>query len=504
MEYTELADYPIPPGVITEWIPSAAASAWRIDDRAISTNHIAHLATSRLSRSSTESTPKVHSETETCRGNWIGTAFKVDAPLDHADFAHALTLWIDRHEAYRTTTSSVSDPDTEPQRLLLDSGTVCFDIHQYGRVRGSSESYTHLENFFADSISADQWPHLAAVTIEPEVSEPDASAPSGFIVVIAADHSVMDAYTQLLLIPEIRALYLATRAGDEAPLPPCGSYVDYSSQERCAADAITATHPAVEAWKSFWQDEKAENSGFPLPISSRTQSGSAHQSSLSTWLLSEDETRALNAACKQLGGSLSGGALTALSIAMHRLSGQRKLRYVMPMHTRTRPEWQSAAGWFVGLAPVSTDLGDAEDFASAMNLVAGDARRHQELAQHSYPRIAELANVRQAPGFVVSFVDGRHVPGAAEWTAQDRALRSRTPDRDEVYLWINRTHAGINLSLRFPNNETASASVHALIAELSAVLREVAGTGTAAVSGGPLSSETALIADQLPEPADRG
>ena len=50
-----------------------------------------------------------------------------------------------------------------------------------------------------------------------------------------------------------------------------------------------------------------------------------------------------------------------------------------------------------------------------------------------------------------------------------------------MYLWINRAAGGLNLSMRYPNNEVAASSVHAFVAEFAAVLTEVVETGDAAL-----------------------
>ena len=82
------------------------------------------------------------------------------------------------------------------------------------------------------------------------------------------------------------------------------------------------------------------------------------------------------------------------------------------------------------------------------------------------------------------------MPGADSWGDRDRALRSRIHNLDEVYLWINRTHEGINISLRFPNNEIATTSIHALLAEFRAVLLEVADRGELALDTGAPTERT--------------
>lgn len=90
MEFTELADYPIPAGVLTEWLPCAAEDAWRTDPRPVSYVHEAHLR--RTAGSRYGDVPDA----------WLGTAFEVRGHLEQEPFRRALERWIDRHEPLRS------------------------------------------------------------------------------------------------------------------------------------------------------------------------------------------------------------------------------------------------------------------------------------------------------------------------------------------------------------------------------------------------------------------
>ena len=42
MEYTELADYPLPAGRLTEWVPRVDDDQWALDSRGLSFTHEDH------------------------------------------------------------------------------------------------------------------------------------------------------------------------------------------------------------------------------------------------------------------------------------------------------------------------------------------------------------------------------------------------------------------------------------------------------------------------------
>ncbi|GAB2659904.1 condensation domain-containing protein [Gordonia jinhuaensis] len=475
MEYTELADYPIPSGRITEWIPSIDAESYAVDPRPLSPNHRAHL--DFFSRTD------VHERL----GAWIGTAFTLRGAFDHTLFAQTLEYWIARHDAFRTTVTEGRDHGFA--RLTAPADAVTIEVLASADTNGAG-TYRYIEDVFARRISALTQPHMMAVTVE--------SDDDGVIVVVGADHSVMDAYTQLLLIAELREIYSALSAGRIPALPPCGSYVEHCAAEHYAAAALVNEHPAIAEWESFWRTQSGalEMPAFPMPVrpAQATDTGPGHQASLSLWLLSAESTEAFAAACKRHGVSASTGAFSALAIAIHRLTAGADLRFVMPLHTRTTPESQAAAGWYVGLAPVEVNLDGVGTFVESLSRVDKSVRRNAGLAQHPYPTIAAAAGMADAPKFAISFVDTRYLPGAKEWGERDRALRCRVDNSDEVYLWVNRTLEGLNISLRFPNNEIAADSLHRLIAEFSDILRVVSRDGDVAVSLPPAH----LSNDQTP------
>ena len=78
-------------------------------------------------------------------------------------------------------------------------------------------------------------------------------------------------------------------------------------------------------------------------------------------------------------------------------------------------------------------------------------------------------------------MDVRFAPMADHWHDWNaRALRSKQYDHD-VYIWINRTPRGLNISARYPNNEAATTNVHRYVGALRRILDDVVDTGTASL-----------------------
>lgn len=463
MEYTELADYPLPAGTLTEWVPAVRdPSAWATDPRGVSFTHEDHCS-------------RGHD------GSWIGTVFEIHRRYDVEVMRRTIETYIARHEAFRTRVEH--DSSTESwRRYTVAADAVRVDDRPEHRSKSETQVFEHLQSWFADAVSPTVWPHFVMATVVPE---PHVAAsvpqPERFLVIFAADHSVMDAYSQIYAINEFDRLYAHVLDGTDPRLPAVGSYVDFSANERRLGESVTAEHDAVTTWSRFLSRENGRFPSFPLPVQpvpsaegSREASSSTRQSSVSSWLLTADQVDAFNAACRAAGQNMQSGIMAVLALVKARLTGDGTFRTVMPMHTRHTQELAASVGWYVGISPVDIELGERRSFAEAIEIAASAVDRHKGLAAVPYSRVASLLNSAEIPRFVVSYIDLRFLPDGSEWQVRKgRALRSECHAENEVYFWVNRTLDGLNISARFPSSDVSTTNVHRYITEFVSVLTAV-------------------------------
>jgi len=310
--------------------------------------------------------------------------------------------------------------------------------------------------------------------------------------VFGADHTVMDAYTQVFAIKELTRIYEAALTGQDDSLEQFGSYLDFSHAERDHGARLDRETAEVTRWAQFLSprtDGSSASQPDPMPAFPTAPEDDQldavaggtlppYQSSMSRWLLDPEQTARFNHACKALGGNMQAGVYTALCIANQRVTGCSDLRFISPVHTRTEMQWGEAAGWFVGLVPVHLRPGAADTFGAAIGAVAETSREHKELGTVPFHPIAELIGHRTPPQFVVSYIDLRGAEGADAWDAMDaRVLRSATRSSDEVYFWINRINTGTNLSARYPSTHPGATRVHRFLRAFEQVLLEVVEQG---------------------------
>jgi hypothetical protein len=462
MEYTELSAYDLPAGTVTSWTPRADAGRWQQDPRDLSPGHEAHLR---------DSEP----------GSWIGSVLRVPGPYEPEPLRRAIHAWMSRHEVLRTTVTR--DAGQGWRRVTAPAEAVAVRDLVVGDLT-TAQVTALLPSLLAD-VSPTAWPHCVLASVEPAGAD-------HFVLAFGADHSVMDAYSQLLWFEEIVSLYDAARRGvadAELRALEVGSHVDFSAEDRKLAMTLAADGEPVRRWLDFLGPDAAfprYGTGITRPAADAAEAARP-QASRSSWLATVDQTDDLGARSRARGASAQSGVLAAFAHAARRVHGLDRLRFVLPMHTRYAPQHAAAVGWYVGLCPVDLDLDGVDPVlrdvhagqGAPARMVDGNAltttveRVHaavlagKPLVRYSFARIAELGGITDSPHFAVSYVDTRFVPGAERWSTWDaRTLRSPAYGTDELYLWFLRTHDGLNVSTRYPDTPEAHSAMDALIEEL--------------------------------------
>lgn len=454
MEYTQLDDYRLGGGRLTAWTPTPVDFAWRGDERELSFDHEAHLRDSE-------------------DGSWIGSIMRVPHPLEAGVLRRALRGWFDRHEVLRATVIGSADGGWTRQVAAAGDIDVLAD---HGRVVEGDVAHAAIDEILR-RVSPRRWPHLTFITLE--------DSPDSFVLGFGADHSVMDAYSQLLWFGEVVDLYRRAIAGDpdrELARTEAGSHVDFAAFDRRLGLLVGPRDEAITRWERFLggRGEQARFPSFPDPRLAERDPAieSLEQQSHSILLLDGPETAEVNRWAKTQQVSVQSALLGALAAVVAEHDGREQVDLVLPVHTRHEARYADAVGWYVGLLPVSIPVhrgvGDGDLVRAAHQAV--DEVRH--LSSRPFVRIAHLIGLQDAPHFVVSYVDVRHIPGAPEWDGWEcRTLRSNVPNADEVYFWIVRSQFGMYLSVRCPAGETASVALEEFAAAYADRLRDMVASG---------------------------
>ncbi|MFT4087279.1 MAG: condensation domain-containing protein [Gordonia sp. (in: high G+C Gram-positive bacteria)] len=438
MEFLQILDAGIAPGGLVEWVPSTPGGLgmWHRDPRPTSHNHELHLRSAFEYRARTRR--------EGGRESWLGLTVEFDGPPAFPAIRSALVAWINRHEVLRT---HVVLKASGTERYTTDAGTVRLKMSRIGWFADSSMLTEQIAGSFDRATAPLHWPAYRFATV---------TRPHSFTLLFAADHSLVDGYSLINAQHELRELYQAALDGRPADLPPVGSYVEFSGAERQSADGADESHPAVGLWTEYLSGDR------PLPrfelLTEPPKRGDDDpppaQPSTSALLFDDAQTVALEEYFAAADGSLAGGLLAAMAVVYHRRSGAAEFACLMPRHTRVHADLHGALGWFVSVAPIAVRTDDDPDLDQCLERAMRSLDEARRGASLPMLRLAELADFTPHPKFVVSYMDTRRVPGAADADAgAARVLRSHSYSDDEVYVWLNRTPAGLRMHARYPADE---------------------------------------------------
>lgn len=388
---------------------------------------------------------------------WLAAAFEVDGPLDRAALAAAYRALIARHGTLRS--SFVPGP-TGPRRVLR-AATVRLD-EQPGTTHRSS-----------DSLRAALWRHgndRCAPFAERAYLLAAIDRPDTATVVCAFDHAHVDAHSIAIVIEDLRRLY---HGADPDTLPPVGDFVDHCAQPV----EFRADDPRVAGWREFFGEHGVVPPSFPLDLG-LAPGRIAPQEVDVRRLLSAEATADFETWCRGAGAGSFAGVLTALAHGVRAHGGGERTRLLFPMHTRHRPHWRGALGWFTTNAPVTVD---------AAGNIADSLRRNRSAVRAAIdlgglplaPLLDTLGGLRpqRADVFMVSYLDYRRLPGAH---APGATHISNTGTADDVQLWFSRDDDGLALRTRYP--APARTIVRPILDEVHQILRTCATRGTLATS----------------------
>ncbi|WP_446222221.1 condensation domain-containing protein [Nocardia sp. IBHARD005] len=430
MEYTHLSEFRIRCGDLVIWTPELTSpDTWRDDERPLASVHEQYLGFLD---------PE---DARPGRGRWIGTIFEMDAPLDAAAWATTLRLWHDRHEGFRTTVAPTGDGGYH--RVTTAPGTVGITGAAVTDLSDGDEINEYLCDALELRLSALTWPHLLVATVAHDTDD--------FTVLVGADHSVLDAYSQAVLILELRTLYAAVTTGGEIrDSATFGSPADYAVIERAAAEELDPDSPAVAVWREFLGAP-----GSPMPRFGADQvavlDGEHAQPSVSRTLIGIEQLEEIEAALDRIKHRLSVTVFAALAMASRETFGEDRFRTVMPIATRPDLTWLESMGWFVNVVPVDVTLPPGADMTVALHETRASLKRAHLCNDASWGRSLAMVGAVEGPTYGASFLDIRMLPDY-ELVAdlRGRTLRAVSYSTEEVYFWVVRGPDGLYVSTRHP------------------------------------------------------
>ena len=389
---------------------------------------------------------------------WIGLSCLIEN-ASRSSVAETLARYVDRHEIMR----SIFDTDEfdSTARSLLPIGTATFDPLELGTF-DSQENFNRLSRHLAREARCTSWPYAGFATIDTH---------EGTFLFAAFDHMVFDGYSMYISLDELPRLHAGVLAGDAAPAPAL-SHADFAHVEHNITAALSNDSTELATWRNALT-ERRELPGLPRAAGVRDRERHPHEF-ISIPLLDVAETSHVKAYFREQGISTGFGFLSALLGNAAAREPGRAVSFLVSTHNRPSPAWGESIGWFAGVVPMSLELKDGASGQETYQALKDQWQSAQSAAVLRMPEVSRRLSASIEPALVVSYMEGKHAPGAESWERnRARALLGPTPPSSQIHLWINAMPSGTYLEVRFPNTRRCREWVFSIAADTRSTLSNI-------------------------------
>ena len=398
-------------------------------------------------------------------GLCLATAQIPTGDLDREVMTRIINAFLLRHDTFRTWFDI--DAVGTVHRHLVPEDVVDFVPIDYGWIDDPAAIRQHVEKTTPDPF---QWDCFTFGAIEHGETT---------TVYLAVDHLHTDGLGQHLSAYDFARLYLAEIGGEDEPLPPAASYLDYCATERASSDRQTLSAPGVQKWLQLLHGNDNRLPSFPLDLGKR--SDGYHRSAHRTVpLLDEAQALAFEEICRANDAEFVGGVFAAAALAERNLTDTDYYFGMAPVSTRTSAAEANSVGWYVTLVPVAFPLSPGTPVARTLKLAQRAYENGLRLAPTSFHRVLELlpadSEIRVEPGWVtpmISFIDARAFAGYEFFDEVTAGVYANRAASEEALIWVNRLPSGTTLSVIYPDTAVAHDSVNRYIAAMTSVFAAI-------------------------------
>jgi amino acid adenylation domain-containing protein len=400
----------------------------------------------------------------------LGLGFRFKGELDSFALTGALNELCRRHEIFRTGLQYQDGALVQTIAPSVNLGCESFDLSLLSSTRRESELRRHLNAEIQLAFDLAKPPLLRAKIFRLNESES--------VLSLVMHHAISDGWSLSLMAEELALVYetLATQRALPQFVPPSLQYADFAYWQRQVFRG-----EVVERELEYWGDKLK---GAPPTISfpdagsrARVRGKTANRSSL-------DVPARLAAAAQGLAQAHRATPfivlLTALALALQRVTGQSDLVIGTVVAGRTDQEFENVPGCFMNFVPLRIRLAEAAAPQQALNVVRRvivDSQAHQECPFEKL--VAGLCPKRDGdsnPLFNVALLWHNYPKRKVSWGAQLSGHSFLLPQHTALLdLRFEAEPAGDKWSLNCEYNESLfrERQITGLLAEISRSLKDL-------------------------------
>ena len=274
----------------------------------------------------------------------VAFAVHVESVVDRAALQDGFQALVDRHAILRTTYDVV---DGQPSQRVAGGGIAAFEVQELPGLDDAALK-AHIDADYHRPFDLRKGPVLRATLYS--------RGPEDHVLLLNAHHIALDGWSLLLLLEELRSLYVESTAGTPAALPrpelQYTDYADWQTQMLAGAEGARLAH--------YWQAKlAAPRAEVELPSDRPRPARKSVRGATFDFQLDAALTARLGQLARSEGTTMFVLLLAAFKILLFRYSGTEDIVVGTPMVGRSKPEFGRILGHFVNPVPLRSRL-DAE------------------------------------------------------------------------------------------------------------------------------------------------
>jgi amino acid adenylation domain-containing protein len=421
--------------------------------------------------------------------------FQVRAPFDPEIFGRALDKLLQRHAILRTRISVGEEGPQQDIDLRSDHISITkVDARLWSR----DECERYLLQYAQVPFRMQEDPLLRVALLH--------CAEDGYLLAMVVHHILVDYWSLVLLVNELKALYVAEVEQREPNLPPLlASYADFVSWQQALMESA-----AGEAHLAYWLQQLSDELPIlHLPLDHPRPAIQTYHGAAETFVLTAEVVEQLQMIARAEQATLYMVLLAAFHVLLYRYSGQEDCLIGTPTVGRSSARFARTIGYFVNLVCMRANLTGNPSFRVFLQQIRQtvlEALAHQDCP---FPLLVERLLPARDPGitplFQVMFaLDKSHLTNTQSslLLAQDAQAKTQTGEmltldilplqlptaQFDLALMMEEVGNTITASLQYNTDLFEAQTIWRMVSHFQAIVREIISSLSTPIEAIPLLS----------------